>query len=84
MKKVFAICILLMLGFLACITRNPIPLTRYNSWIVVQKPHSNPIGSDGYVEYSVKIQKNDIIKKIWTSEYYYKMYEVGDTIKIHY
>ena len=72
---------LLAAGFWSCnIIAKPEPLSKYSGWVIVQKPHSHPLVNN-YIRYSVEIQRNDTVKRVDTYEYYFNMYNLGDTIK---
>jgi hypothetical protein len=75
--------ILLLGGLISCSNTgyNPETLTKYHNWVVVQKPYSHPL-INGYTRYSMDLQKNDTVRRIWTYEYYYEKYEIGDTVFI--
>jgi len=72
--------ILPIIAIMACTNTKPEPLTKYPDWIVVQKPYGNPV-IDNYIRYSLEIQKGDTVKKVWTYQYYYESYNIGDTIR---
>lgn len=81
--------ILLSILLFACNSKEIIiieeSLIKYEGWVVIEK--CPVIINDNYnIDYSIIIENCDNynqIKKIYTYEYYYKKFELGDTIQFH-
>lgn len=73
----FALYILLTAGFLSCTSgqQERETLDKYPNWVVIEK-----IGDGTYRPY-MYLKKGDIVKKVYTYDYYQNYYQLGDTVK---
>lgn len=75
--------LLLVIIFYSCANSTdykPESMNKYKGWVIVQKPYSNPL-IDNYIRYSLEVYKDGVGKKVFVYEYYYRFYELGDTVK---